>query len=261
LSRARLALVASLLAVAISLPASRPARADGPTAEELIPFEKLEVDLRNELWRVTQRYTIRRSLEVTPAHCHLSTYTWLIGHLGLASTAVRKLRMGEYVIEDKAEGRFSIDDRDGAFASCERAFEERGRVVIVARGTVEGALLPRVHGTGVIVVRYREETDDERAERSKRERQDGHEPDPWPIVSADCRVFFRVDDSFLHLASTPFRRTLGRILGDKLDGLAQCAGKVSEVVDHDPRKVWDAIQGEKLPATEIEEFRTKFMVQ
>lgn len=121
--------------------------------------------------------------------------------------------------------------------------------------------MPRTRGTGVIVVRYREETDAERADREKLDKEDGRASEPYPIVVADCRVFFRVDDAFLHLVSTAFRRTLGRILGDKLDGLAQCAGKVAEVVDHDPKKVWDALQGEKIPAEELEEFRKRFIVQ
>lgn len=235
-------------------------RADNPKAEDLIPFEKLEVKLRNELWRVTQRYTIRRSVEDVTVRCHTESYGWLLKHLALASVASRKLDLGKYVIEDKDDGTFSIDDRDGAFAACERAWTEEGRAVIVARGHIEGALLPKVKGTGVIVVRYREETKDEKAEREARAKKDDKEPEPGPHLFADCRIFFRVEDDFLHLASQAFRRTLGKLLGDKMEGLVNCAAKVAEVVDRDPKKVWDAIQNQKLPAAELEEFSKKFLV-
>lgn len=254
----RPAALAALLALGLSLAGT--AHGDNPKAEDLIPFEKLEVKLRQELWRVTQRYTIRKSVEDVTVRCHAQSYGWLLKHLGLASVAARKLDLGKYVIEDKADGTFSIDDRDGAFAACERAWTDDGRSVIVARGHLEGALLPKVKGTGVIVVRYNEETKEEKAAREARAKKEDKEPEPGPRLFADCRIFFRVEDDFLHLASQAFRRTLGKLLGEKMEGLVSCAARVAEVVDKDPRKVWDAIQGQKLPEAELEEFQKKFLV-
>ena len=75
------------------------------------------MDLREELWKVTQRYTVRRKVEEKKVACTTDTYDWLLEHLPLSSVAARELDLGKYVIEDKGEKKFSIDDTDGAFAN------------------------------------------------------------------------------------------------------------------------------------------------
>lgn len=219
--------------------------APGPaqTPEELVPFEKLEVNLRDELWKVTQRYTIRRKTDETTVKCSVDTYEWLLPRLPLASVASRELDLGKYVIEDKGEKKFSIDDTEGAFASCECVFEEKGRRVIVARGTIEGKLLPKTKGTGVIVLRWKEDPKDKKQ------------------TITDCFVFFRVASDSLHLLSTPFREQLGKILGGKLDGLVTCAANVSAAIDKDPDKVLKALEkSKKLKDEEIDTYKKKFLL-
>ncbi|MBI3724770.1 hypothetical protein HY251_12570 [bacterium] len=216
---------------------------DSPKAEDLVPFEKLEVDLRKELWKVTRRYTVRRRLDEKTIHCTADTYGWLLRRLPLASVASRELELGKYVIEGKGEAKFSIDDTEGAQADCERVFEEDGRIVIVARGSVEGVLLPKTKGTGVIVCRWREDKDDKKK------------------VATECFVFFRVASDELHALTAPFRDALGKVLGGKLDGLVGTATKIACEIEKDPDKVRRAlVRSKKLKDEEIDEFRRKFLL-
>lgn len=240
-----LAALAALSAV-ILIGAPAPAQ----TAEELIPFEKLEVGLRDELWKVTQRYTVRRKLDEQAVKCPTTTYEWLLEHLPLASVAARELDLGKYVIEDrtekdkeKAPQRFSIDDTEGAFASCEVVHREKDRLVIVARGEVEPKPLPKIKGTGVIVVRWKQDP--------KNEKQ----------ILTDCHIFFRAASESLHRLSTPFRDTLGKILGSKIENFVGCAVKVSELSEKDPDKVWKGLEkSKKLKEEELDAFKKKFLL-
>lgn len=229
--------VASALLASVLVTTVAPAQ----SAEELIPFEKLEVGLRDELWKVTQRYTVRRKLDEKTVKCPPGSYEWLLDHLPLASVASRELDLGKYVIEDKGEKKFSIDDTDGAFASCEVVFREAGRLVIVARGEVEPKPLPKVKGTGVIVVRWKKDPKDEKQ------------------TLTDAHVFFRVSSESLHRLSSAFRDTLGKILGTKIDNFVGCAIKVSELSEKDPDKVVKALEkSKKLKDEDLEAYKKKF---
>lgn len=233
--------VSTALASLLSVLALAPAPAQ--TAEELIPFEKLDVPLRDELWKVTQRYTVRRKIDERKIACSTETYEWLLAHLPLASVAAREMSLGKYVIEEKGDKTFSIDDTEGAFARCERVFSEKGRLVIVARGDVEPKPLPKVKGTGVIVLRWKKDPNDERR------------------TLTDCHVFFRVASESLHRASAPFRDALGKILGEKIDGFVDCAVKESEESEKDPDKVLRALEkSKKLKDDELDAFKKKFLL-
>ncbi len=247
-----LAALATTLLVATLAPAQ--------SAEELIPFEKLDVDLRDELWKITQRYTVRRKLEERTVKCTAETYEWLLQHLSLASVAARELDLGKYVIEDKEVEKdkddkektakekqqkkpFTIDDKDGAQATCERVFEEKGRIVILAKGELEPKPLPKVKGTGVIIVRWKED------------------PKEKKQTLADCYVFFRVSNDALHRVSQPFRETLGKFLGTRLEGLVDCAVKVGELSDKDPDKVEKALEkSKKVKDDDLDAFKKKFLL-
>jgi hypothetical protein len=229
--------VAALVLVALA------AGAPAQTAEELVPFEKLEVELREELWKVTQRYTVRRKIDEQAVKTRPETYEWLLDHLPLASAAARELDLGKYVIEDKGEKKFSIDDTEGAFAACEVVHRAADRIVVVARGEVEPKPLPKVKGTGVIVVRWKKDPKDEKK------------------TLTDCHIFFRVASESLHRVSTPFRDTLGKILGSKIEGFVGCAMKVSEGTEKDPEKVFKALEkSKKLKDDELDAFKKKFLL-
>jgi hypothetical protein len=244
----RLASIAALSASLLLTVLAGPAPAQTP--EELIPFEKLDVGLRDELWKVTQRYTVRRKQDEQTVKCPPETYEWLLDHLPLASIGARELDLGKYVIEDKAAAgaepkkqQFSIDDTDGAFANCEVVFREAGRLVLVARGDVEAKPLPKVNGTGVIVVRWKKNPKDEKQ------------------TLTDCHIFFRVASESLHRVSTVFRDTLGKLLGARIEGLVGCAVKVSELSEKDPDKVAKALEkSKKLKEDELEAFKKKFLL-
>lgn len=236
----RIAIASSLaLAVLVLVAPAAPAQ----TAEELVPFEKLDVALRDELWKVTQRYTVRRKLDEQTVQCPVDTYDWLLDHLPLASVAARELDLGKYVIEGKSDKKFSIDDADGAFANCEVVFREKGRLVIVARGTVEPKPLPKVKGTGVIIVRWKKDPNDDKK------------------TLADCHIFFRVASESLHRIATPFRDTLGKVLGQKIEGFVGCAVKVSELSEKDPDKVEKALErSKKIKDDELDAFKKRFLL-
>lgn len=219
-----------------------PSWALAQTAEELIPFKKLPVKLRKELWKVCKRCTVRRKLPDKTALCKEATFHYLLRRLPLASRLVRKLKLGDYVIKDIDKGDFSISDSDGAFANCDIVVKESSRVVIVARGYIESGLFPKVYGTGVIVIRT-----SDIGTSSK------------PKLKADCRVYFRLKDKYLHTATRAFRKTLARVLEKRLLLFVDCAIKIAEFTQKDPNKVIKAMRSLKEKKELIADFKKRFV--
>lgn len=230
------------LALAVGLLLTSPAQ--GQSAEDLIPFKKLPVKLRKELWKVAKSYTVRRKAPDREVVCESRTFHYLLRRLPLASRLVREMKLGEYVIKDapSADGKrgFSISDEDGAFANCRIVFQEADRIVIVARGYVESGLFPKVYGTGVIII------------RTTAGRENGQ-----PKVTADTRVYFRLRDDNLHHATKAFRKTLGRVIGARLAQFLDCAATLAGEIHKSPRKVDGVMVKLGVPAEELGEYRRR----
>jgi len=193
------------------------------SAEELIPFEKLPVALRKELWRVAKKHTVRRRLPERSVACEEATFHYLLRRLPLASRLVRHLKLGRYKITGAEDGSFHIDDDAGAAARCEIVHRDAHRLVIVARGHVDPTILPKVLGTGIIVVRTSQAEDSTKG------------------IQADCRVYFRVADRSLHMISRPFRKQLGRVIEKRLGLFVDCAVTIAALVAKNPKRVLAAL--------------------
>ena len=161
----------------------------------------------------------------------------------MASRLVRHLKLGKYSIKDLKGGGFSITDADGAFADCEIVFQESSRVVIVARGYIETGIFPKVFGIGVIIIRTRQSKD--KAGKG--------------IIKADCRLYFRLKDKYLHQATKAFRKSLGRVIEKRLLLFVGCARQIAELITVDPEKVFKALGELKEEAAVKQEFKKRFL--
>jgi hypothetical protein len=220
-----------------------PNSAYGQTPEELIPFKKLKPELRKELWKVTKRPTVRRKVKEQTVKCKEATFHYLMRRLPLASRLVRHMKLGKYVIKKLENDGFSITDSEGAFANCEIVFQEANRIVIVARGYIETGIFPKVYGTGVIIIRTSQSLD----AKGKAN------------IKADCRVYFRLRDKFLHFATKAFQRTLGRVIEKRLLTFVDCARKIAEQIAVSPKKVLTALEELKESAKLRADFKRRFL--
>lgn len=196
------------------------------TPLEGVALERVAEPDRRELLEVTGAPTVDCQVEET-VRASAGVYRFLLAHLAFASRAIEALDLdgtGRYAIEDTGGGRFTIDDHAGAFATCSRPSDEDGLLVVLARGHVEVPVLPRVLGTGVIVVRY-EPTED----------------DPG-LLRARCRILFRLSNRLLHALTSPLRDALSRVLADKLSLLIRSASALAVVVERDPWAVLAAVE-------------------
>lgn len=228
----------ALSSIAIALLSFAPlASTWAQSPEELIPFEKLSVPLRNELWEISKRPTVKCKLPDRRVNCRDDAFNYLLRRLPLASRLCEKLGIGRYDIRDLGAGKFSLDDREGAFANCELAFEEPQRVVIVARGFFQAPALPKVEGTGLIIIRTKVV---------------GNHLEP------DSRVYFKLHSKALHEVSKAFRKTLSRLLEARMDRFVSCAASLAEVVAKDPAKVAKAMTELGADEAQVKEFRARF---
>jgi hypothetical protein len=196
------------------------------TPLEGVALERVAEPDRRELLEVTGAPTVDCQVEET-VRASTTVYRFLLAHLAFASRAIEALDLdgtGRYAIEDAGDGRFTIDDHAGAFATCSRPSDEDGLLVVLARGHVEVPVLPRVLGTGVIVVRY-----------------EPSEDDPG-LLRARCRILFRLTNRLLHALTAPLRDTLSRVLADKLSLLIRSASALAVVVERDPWAVLAAVE-------------------
>lgn len=212
--------IVALLAVLPVLPA---ARADDPL--QGVDLARLGRDDRRDVREVQAAPTA--ACEVREAvRCRAGVYRFLLGRLPLAARAAEALNLegtGRYLVEDAGAGRFTIDDRAGATAECSRAWDEEGLLVVVARGRLDVPVLPRILGTGVIVVRY------------------APSPDDPGLVAARAHVLFRLSNRLLRALSTPVREVLERVLRDKLALLVRTASALAEALERDPAGVLAAL--------------------
>jgi hypothetical protein len=213
----------------------------GQSAEELIPFSKLEPELRKELWQVAKRCTVKRKLAERRVACREATFHYLLRRLPLASRLVRELGLGRYVIEPVEGGGFSLKDNDGAFAQCEIVEQDAHRAIIVARGHVEAPLVPKVFGTGVIIIGT------------------GVDPDDPSNIRTNCWNYFRLKSRALHRVSRAFRKTLGKVIERRLGAFVECAQTIAELVRKDPQKVYDTMKKLEVDESQLSDFKSRYL--
>jgi hypothetical protein len=210
---------------------------------QALVLDEVPEALRAEVGEVSGDATVTARIPAREVTCQEATFSWLLARLPLASKLVRALELGDYGIEQLDNGELRIDDREGARADCVRAIDEPGRLLMIARGLLDVRVLPTIHGTGVILLRWEVS------------------PDDPAKLRCQGKVWFRLRSRLLHLATSPFRRTLRRVLEQKLDDLIRRAIKLAEAVDANPAAVFQTLQrrGEATTA-ELVAFRDRFLL-
>lgn len=209
-----------------------------------VPAGRLEGDLRV----VHDEPTVACRVGPIDVRCRSTTYGFLLEHLSLAARALELLgleKTGRYAIAPAGgeAGSFTVDDGAGATATCDRLWQPDGALLVSARGKLDVPVLPTVHGTGLILVRWAPRRDDP------------------TLLAARCEVRFRLDSKLLHAATAPFRKALGRVLEEKLALLIASAAALAERVDRDPWSVHAALvkDGKAAPA-DLEAYRARLLL-
>jgi hypothetical protein len=217
------------------------AQGEGPKAAPF-PLERLDPAVRKQVRAVRGDATVTARIPTQTVRAPASVYRALLARLPLASRWLKALDLGDYTIRDLPKGGFLVDDKLGARARCARALDEEGQLVVVAGGSLEVAVLPKIQGTGVILVRYAP-------------------PDPAApaVLAATAEVDFRVASGLLHMLSRPFRKTLERVLADKMADLITSATALAEAIHRDPSGTLVELKAKGVAAEDLEAFRKLFL--
>ncbi len=187
--------------------------------------------------------TVRILKNPEQVDCELTTLTWVLDRLPLASRLAQALDLGDYgvVANPEEEGAVDIDDREGALATMRVVYQQPDIRVYLANGSLESRALPTVDGTGLIVLYY-----DEAYE--------------GPGLEAELSVFFRLKSDFLHLVTRAFTDQLERELNRRLVRLIRAALRLAENIEKDPEGVFARLQAvEGVEAAELEAFEEAFL--
>lgn len=211
--------------------------------------ERVPAALRAELLRVERDATVKTTIPPRDVASSPAVYRYLLTNLPQSARWLRALELGDYAIEDRPEGRFHIDDQAGAVALGERALDEPGRLCVVARGRLEVRVLPRIRGTGVILVTYPRVT-----------RPASEEAPARQVLRCGAEVAFRVESEVLHRLSRPIRGVLARVLRAKMSDLVQAATGLAEAIHQDPSGVYRRLERAKADEKDLAAFRRQFLV-
>lgn len=211
--------------------------------DQLIPFHKIDAERRSMVEDVYYAPTVRILKNPEQVDCELTTLTWVLDRLPLASRLAQALDLGDYgvVANPEEEGAVDIDDREGALATMRVVYQQPDIRVYLANGSLESRALPTVDGTGLIVLYY-----DEAYE--------------GPGLEAELSVFFRLKSDFLHLVTRAFTDQLERELNRRLVRLIRAALRLAENIEKDPEGVFARLQAvEGVEAAELEAFEEAFL--
>lgn len=207
-------------------------------------LKRIAEEPRAEIERVRKDATVSAVLKPRRVQSSEAVYRYLLEHLPLASRWLRGLKLGDYDLSDLPEGKFQIDDKAGAKAVGERALSEPGRLVVIARGTLEVPLLPKIKGVGVILIRF-----------PKAPEVEGK---PAALLCS-AETAFRVEGRVLHGLGRALRRILRKVVRDKLDSLVKSATSLAEAVTRDPTGTFKRLQAAKVAPEDLEAFRQRFL--
>lgn len=238
-----LALLGSLLLLALA-----PARGQEAPSERPDPWglQRMEPAARLEVERIRADATVATGVAERRVFARASVYARLLQELPLASRWLDALELGSYRIEDVPDQpeRFRIDDRAGAKAEGQRVLSEPARLVVLAPGTLQVAILPKIRGTGAILIRFPPAP--ERAGEA-------------PALLCSAEVAFRVEGENLHALGQTLRGALERILRGKLEALVRSATTLAEAVSANPTRVYERLRAAKLDPKDLAAFRERFL--
>lgn len=246
--RALSPLVLAALAFGLVLGAElRSARAqDAPPPPDPWGLERMEPEQRLELERVRAGATVATALEPRRVQASARVYGTLLTELPLASRWLEALELGVYQIEDVPErpNTFRIDDKAGARAEGLRVLTESTRLVVLAPGTLQVPLLPKIEGTGAILIQF--------------------PPAPprageAPALLCSAEVAFRVEGRALHALGRALRGVLERVLRRKLEDLVRAATGLAEAITASPTQVYARLSAAGISAEDLAAFRERFL--
>ena len=115
------------------------------------------------------------------------------------------------------------------------------RAIIVARGHVEAPLIPKVFGTGIIIIGT------------------GVDPGDPSNIRTNCWNYFRLKSRALHRVSRAFRKTLGKVIERRLVAFVECAQTIAELVRKDPQKVYDTMKKLEVEESQLDDFKSRYL--
>lgn len=247
-----LLLLATWPALAQDAPKTKPKR-------EAVPIDRLVEATQVAAARITRAPTVGCALPLRKLRSRPSVYRYMLTHLPLASRWLKALGKGDYVIKALPGGGFSIDDKAGATADCSFALEESGLLVVLAKGRLEVPVLPRIRGSGVILVRYRKTTIKVVETKRDAEGKEVKTTVTHPALETRAQVDFRVQSRLLHALGRAFRGSLQGVLTQKLEQLVGAAIHLAQEVHLRPTGVYRKLKAAKASKADLLAFKKKFL--
>lgn len=223
-----------LTALAVRLGAEEP--------DYAIPYDSLTQEQATLVHDVADHASLSTEFAREEVASSLTTYDYLLDRLPLTARIVRALDLGKYVIKPvEEEGCVVLDDRDGVKLSLYEVYRGAGKRVYYTKGYYQGPLLPKIHGRGVIVLRYA---------------HDGK------AIATSAKLYFRLDSGVVRAMTKVLYPVILDVVKDKGAVFITAAKDVSERVTRDPEGFLDALKETgRFTDSEMSEYKRQVLAE
>ncbi len=213
-------------------------------AEGLDPLlEKLSDPSARE---VVQEATLVRPPLPIAIRSTVAIYEFLLDRPGFSAAVARHLHphLEKYTVVEKGPAIYDVDDGGSIRGEVRLLTKAADRRVYLANGEARSmAQLIRVTGRVVILLEYRPGT------------SDGN-----PAVETTSHLFFRVDGGLMKVMVKILAPLIGGAVDRRITTLGLAARVVAERIAHDPRSLYDEMQGwTDLRPEDVAEYRRAFV--
>ena len=215
------------MALALALGLVAPAQATEPWPPFLPPRTRVPPVIAAGVERVWSRPTITRRIEGERARAPVELYTTLIDTPDVTAAAARHLQLARYEARRLGEDWYQVDDGAGSHGEYHVLVRERGRRVILSRGSYTGRLLGTITGMALTEIRFEPQTGD---------------------VAQGLTAWVLIENRFAALLVRVLVPLFGQVVDRKLQEVFRVTARVAEWAASRPAEFCQWLGQELLPA-------------
>lgn len=201
------------------------------------PVERLEASWRCRLQPIVDDFTTANKIGPIRTPLPEAVYVYLLDRPPTAAALLNRLDLGLYKAEERGARRYWGDDGEGTTGLVELIYQDATHRVYYLDGAYEGAVLPRVTGKAVVLLRM----------VPAKEAGTGRESVDTTLVA-----YTKLDSRFAAGVLSLLRPLVGSLVAHKLTkGVAAVTQLGWEMQRHPERVLFEAADPPPLPAADV----------